>query len=143
MAPAKTQAKLLTAEDRLRLHSEGVRGKLIRGVLHKTVAAGLEHGEIAVNFGILMGAFIKANRLGCIVGNGSGIRLQRTPDTAREPDLAFMSVERLPLNARVRGYSEAVPNLVVEIISPNDRAVAGERQGRDVVALRRASGTAG
>ena len=124
MASAKMQAKLITAEDLLRLHSEGVRGELIRGVLHRTVAAGLEHGEIAVNFSILMGAFIKANRLGRIVGTDSGIRLQRNPDTVREPDLAFISVERLPLNTRVQGYSEVVPDLVVEIVSPSDRPVA-------------------
>jgi hypothetical protein len=30
-AAAKTEAKLLTADDLLRLYSEGVRGELIRG----------------------------------------------------------------------------------------------------------------
>ena len=31
---------LLTADDLLRLYSEGVKGELIRGVLHETVAGG-------------------------------------------------------------------------------------------------------
>ncbi|MDE0118137.1 MAG: hypothetical protein OXT07_16150 [bacterium] len=31
---------LLTADDLLRLSAEGVRGELVRGVLHETMAAG-------------------------------------------------------------------------------------------------------
>ena len=49
-----------------------------------------------------------------------GIRLEREPDTVREPDIAFISAERMPLDVRVRGYSEVVPELVVEIVSPSD-----------------------
>lgn len=121
---AKSEMKLLTADDLLRLHSEGVRGELIRGVLHKTVSTGIEHGEIAVNLAILMGTFVKSGRLGRVVGTDAGIWLERNPDTVREPDIAFISAEKLPLDTRVRGYAEVVPDLVVEIISPNDRPVA-------------------
>ena len=123
-ATAKTPAKLLTADDLLRLHSEGVRGELIRGALYKTVAAGFEHGGIAINFGGIIRNFVRPARLGWVVGSDSGIRLERDPDTVREPDLAFISAERLPLDTRVRGYSEVVPDLVVEIISPSDRLIA-------------------
>ena len=41
-----TKPKLLTADDLLRLDSEGVKGELIMGVLHKKVSSGLEHGQI-------------------------------------------------------------------------------------------------
>ena len=44
-----TQTKLITADDLLRLYSQGVRGELIRGVLCETMSAGGEHGEIVVN----------------------------------------------------------------------------------------------
>ena len=39
-----TQPKLLTADDLLRLHSQGVRGELIRGVLYETMPTGWRHG---------------------------------------------------------------------------------------------------
>ena len=123
-AAAKSRAKLLTAGDLLPLYSEGVRGELIRGVLHQTVAAGIEHGEIAMNFGSMMRSFVGPARLGRVVGSDSGIRLDRNPDTVREPDVAFISAEKMPRDMRVRGCSEVVPDLVVEIISPNDRPVA-------------------
>ena len=46
-----TETNLLTADDLLRLHSEGARGELIRGVLHETMASGVEHGEIVMRLG--------------------------------------------------------------------------------------------
>ena len=113
--------KLLTADDLLRLHSEGVRGELIMGVLHETVSSGLEHGEVVMNLGSEFHGFVRPRRLGRVVGSDSGIQLERDPDTVREPDIAFISAERLPLDVRVRGYSQVVPDLVVEVVSPSDR----------------------
>ena len=51
MATAREKEKLLTADDLLRLYSEGIRGELIQGVLHETMASGEEHGEIVMNHG--------------------------------------------------------------------------------------------
>ena len=118
---AKTQTKLLTADDLLRLHSQGVRGELIRGVFCETMSAGEEHGEIVLNLGIILGGFIKPRRMGRLVGSDTGVRLERSPDTVREPDIAFISAEKRPLGTRNTGYVEVIPDLVVEIVSPNDR----------------------
>ncbi len=115
-----TDTKLLTADDLLRLYSEGVRGELIRGVLHETMAAGHEHGEVVVNLGAALFNFVKPRRLGRLVASDSGVRLERDPDTVREPDIAFTSAEKMPLDTRIPGYSEVVPDLVVEIRSPSD-----------------------
>ena len=112
---------LLTAEDLLRLYSEGVRGELIRGVLHETMPAGFKHGWIATKLITLLMNFIQPRALGTLVGTDSGVWLEHDPDTVREPDIAFTSADRLPINADIDGYSEVVPDLVVEIVSPNDR----------------------
>ena len=121
MATIKTKPALLTAEDLLRLDSEGVRGELIRGVLHETMPAGLKHGRIVMKLGALLMHFILPRALGTLVGSDSGVLLERDPDTVREPDLAFTSAERLPINADIDGYSEVVPDLVVEVVSPSDQ----------------------
>ena len=115
-----TEAKLLTAADLLRLDGEGVRGELIRGVLCETMPSGQEHGEIVMNLGVALGNFIKPRGLGRLVGSDSGVWLERDPDTVREPDVAYFSAERTPPGARVTGYSEVVPDLVVEVVSPSD-----------------------
>lgn len=115
-----TDTKLLTAEDLLRLYSKGVRGELIRGVLCETMATGQEHGETVTAFVYRLMSFIEPRKLGRLTASDSGVRLERDPDTVREPDVAFFSAEKMPPGVRVRGYAEVAPDLVVEIVSPSD-----------------------
>ena len=111
---------LLTADDLLRLYSEGVRGELVRGVLHETMPSGEEHGWIVASLIGEIGPFIKPQRLGRLIASDAGVWLQRDPDTVREPDIAFTRAERLPPGPPSRGYAEVVPDLVVEVVSPRD-----------------------
>ena len=120
IAMTTTKTKLLTADDLLRLYSKGVRGELIRGVLCETMAAGQDHGKYVMNLGGDLRNFVKPRRLGSLMASDSGVWLERDPDTVREPDIAFISVEKLPLGVSVPGYSEVVPDLVVEFASPSD-----------------------
>lgn len=115
-----TSEKFLTADDLLRLDSEGVRGELIRGVLCKTMPTGLTHGETVMNLAAELSSFIKPRRLGRVVGSDSGMLLERNPDTVREPDIAFISAQKLPLDVRLSGYFEGAPDLAVEVTSPSD-----------------------
>ena len=110
----------MTAEELLQLYSKGVRGELIRGVLSETKPSGMEHGEIVMNLATELWNFVKPRRLGRLMGSDSGVWLERDPDTVREPDIAFISAEKSPLDERVTGYTEVAPDLVVEIASPGD-----------------------
>ncbi len=112
--------QLLTADDLLRLSYEGVRGELVRGVLHETMAAGHRQGKIVVNLVMELDNFARPRKLGTLVASDSGVWLERDPDTVREPDVAFTSAEKIPLDAEIDGYAEVVPDLVVEIVSPSD-----------------------
>lgn len=115
-----SETKLLTAHDLMRLYSKGVRGELIGGVLHKTISTGVNHGTIVVKLVLLLGAFIIPNRLGSLMASDVGIWLERDPDTVREPDIAYISAGRMPIEKDVPGYSEVVPDLIVEVASPSD-----------------------
>lgn len=115
-----TNTKLMTADDLLHLHGEGVRGELIRGVLHETMPAGHEHGRIVTNLVFELVGYVKPRGLGTVVASDSGVWLERDPDTVREPDIAFTSAAKIPLDARIPGYAEAVPDLIVEVRSPGD-----------------------
>ena len=114
--------KLLTAEDLLRLHSQGVKGELIDGVLHETVSAGKRHSFIAGNIMAPLHTHVRRDRLGRVGGTDGGVFIRRNPDTVREPDIFFVSAERLPLDDQSDGYLEVVPEIVVEIVSPSDSA---------------------
>ena len=112
--------KLLTAEDLLRLHSQGVKGELIKGVLHETVSAGAQHSFIAVRLLGAMGLYARRRRLGWVGGTDGGVLVERSPDTVREPDGYFVAGEWEPVEEDTDRYLEVVPDLVVEIVSPSD-----------------------
>ena len=114
------ETNLLTADDLLRLSSKGVRGELIRGVLVETMVPGQEHGKIIVRLSAFLFNFVEPRRLGTLVAADSGVWLERDPDTVRGPDIAFTSAQRLPLGTRIPGYTEVIPDLVIEVRSPND-----------------------
>ncbi len=115
-----TKTELLTADDLLELYGRGVRGALIRGELRETRPIGGRHGEVVVKLVIPMGIYITPRRLGRLAASDTGVLLERDPDTVREPDIAFISSDRLPLDVEVTGYYEVVPDLVVEVVSPGD-----------------------
>jgi len=50
------------------------------------------------------------------------------PDKVRKPDVSFIRRERLDPNAVPEGFITIVPDLVVEVLSPNDRAVPVARK---------------
>ncbi len=119
-----TATRLLTADDLLRLHGEGVRGELIRGVLGETMASGREHGEITAYLTAQLVVFVQPRKLGRVTASDSGVLLARDPDTVREPDIAFFPAERAPPGERVTGYAATPPDLVVEVASARDTRAA-------------------
>ena len=130
LTKTKRETELLTADDLLRLYSDGARGELIRGVFYETMPSGQDHGEIAAQIVYLLGMFVKPRRLGRIMASDAGVLLERDPDTVRELDVAFFLADKHPPGARVLGYAEAIPDLVVEIASPNDSAREVEDKAR-------------
>ena len=121
MTTATVGQKLLTAADLLRLASKGVKGELVRGFLRETMSAGGEHGEVAGALIAEIRAYVRPRRMGRVGGSDAGVRLEHDPDTVREPDVIYIAAEKLPLDVKVRGYYEVVPDLVAEVVSPNDR----------------------
>ena len=120
----KTARGLITADDLLRLSSDGIRGELIRGALSETMPTGREHGQIAGRLAARLHNFVEPRRLGVLTASDSGVWLEHDPDTVREPDAAFFSAEKSPPDERVTGYAQVAPDLAIEIVSPSDRLPA-------------------
>src|SRR5215210_5379755 len=111
---------LMTARELLRLPRDGRRHELIEGKLRTMPPAGWEHGDVATAFGLPLRIHVDAHQLGQVVIGDDGCQLATNPDTVRAPDVAFVRRERLEAAGRVRGYWPGAPDLVVEVISPND-----------------------
>ncbi len=103
------------------MHSRGIKGELIRGVFCETMSANAKHGQVAMSLGGFIFAFVRPRRLGRVIGSDAGVFIERDPDTVREPDVAFISADSLPLDADPPGYLDIIPDLVAEIISPSNR----------------------
>jgi len=112
------EPKLMTAEELLRLPNDNLRNELVMGELRTMSPTGFEHGGTVIVFGGSLDSHVRMHRLGRVVGE-VGFKLTTDPDTVRAPDVAFVRRERLP-DSPVRGYWPGAPDLVVEVISPND-----------------------
>lgn len=113
--------KLLTAEDLWHMPDDGLKHELDEGELITMSPAGLLQGIIAGNIAHYLKLYAKEHRAGVVAVSEAGFKLQTDPDKVRAPDVAFITKERLPKD--LEGYGEMAPDLVVEVISPNEYAV--------------------
>ena len=125
MAPATAPVPvsppvLLTAEDYLALPDDGRRTELVKGVVVEMPQPTPSHGYYCVNIARELSTFVKANDLGRVVSNDSGIITRREPDTVRGSDVAFYSYERVPRGLLPKGYWPP-PDLLFEVRSPSNR----------------------
>ena len=117
MVPAATP---ITADDLLRANIPDRRTELVRGQLVVREPAGGRHGRVAMNLGVELGMYVKRTRAGAVFAAETGFKLASDPDTVRAPDVAFVAQDRLPPR-ETRGYPALAPDLVVEVLSPDDR----------------------
>ncbi len=83
--------------------------------------AGFEHGRVACKICLLVAQYVSENDLGAVLAAETGFTLARDPDTVRAPDVAFVSKERIPPPDQQQKFAELGPDLVVEVVSPNER----------------------
>lgn len=116
-----TSKKLMTAKHLLAMPDDGMRHELVRGELLTMAPAGDRHGVVADRIGRRIGNFVETHNLGRTLAAETGVFIHRDPDTVFAADYAFISNERLAGASPATGYAEVIPDLVVEVVSPNDR----------------------
>ena len=115
-----TTANLMTAEEFMRIPNDGYRYELIRGELRKMAAASFDHGVYASRIVETLLPFVRGNRLGEVPLTEPGFLLGTNPDHVRIPDIGFVRQERVDAAERPFVFFSGAPDLVVEVISPND-----------------------
>ena len=127
MSDPPTVAGVLTAEELLYLHLPDKQTELVRGKLIVREPPGYRHGVVASKIARLIANHAHDHGLGIVVAAETGFKLSSNPDTVRAADAAFLSHDRAPDPAPL-GYPALAPDLVVEVLSPGDRA--GEVQSK-------------
>ena len=117
--PAVESPRLVTGEDLFKMGDIG-RAELVKGVIVHMSPTGYLHGLIEGKFFAKLLAFVEQQSLGRVLVGEVGIYMARHPDTVRGADVAFISNEGLA-KVRSSSYLDVAPELVVEILSPDDR----------------------
>ena len=115
---------LLTAEQFAALPDDGRLTELVQGKVVEMPPPGFLHGYATANACGILRDFVRAQGIGRVIGNDSGVITRRKPDSVRGPDVAFFSYGRMPKGPVPEGYPEVMPELVFEVKSPSDRWAA-------------------
>jgi len=91
--------------------------ELVGGVMVEKMAAQLEHEKLFAWLDRVVGTYVSHRKLGIVLGSRTAVEISAYG--GRLPDLLFVRSERLEI-VRDRAVYGA-PDLVIEIVSPNDR----------------------
>lgn len=116
-------AKVVTPDDLLRMPDQGQGYELVNGELRERKMSTLSHlvaGEVYYHLRTHVGP----NRHGWVFSEGTSYRcFPDDEDRVRRADCAFTRLDRHTSDqAESEGHCTVIPDLVVEVISPNDLA---------------------
>ena len=115
----------MTADELMNINDDSHRHELIKGELLTLPLPKRPHGRVAANLIMILGQYVKANRLGQICAE-AGYHLERDPDTVLGPDVSFVAWDRA--GDEIDGYYPGPPDLAIEVLSPGDRRGRVERK---------------
>jgi Uma2 family endonuclease len=110
---------LMTAEDLWNLEDDGCRHELLQGELVSMAPTGDAHGRIQITLSWYLKEYVRAHPEISAWGGDTGFIIDRAPDTILAPDLALI---RTTVQRQRGGFLPVIPELVIEILSPSDRA---------------------
>jgi Uma2 family endonuclease len=128
---ATLQERLVTAKQlatkQIRYACELDEGRIVR-----VSPAGRKHGLVLARILHLLVKHVDKKKLGKVMSGETGFWVRRDPDSVRAPDAAFLSNETLARADKIEGaYFAVAPDLVIEVLSPDDRWVAVDRKVRE------------
>jgi Uma2 family endonuclease len=103
----------LTYEEFRQFPDDGKHYELIHGEVHLSPSRSTKHQLILGNTSVSLGTYVKSARLGVVFSAPVDVCLN--PDTAVQPDLIFISAERVGIV--LENFVAGAPDLAVEVLS--------------------------
>jgi Uma2 family endonuclease len=128
-----TEGKLFTAEELAVMRDTGP-CELINGRIVPMTPTGDEHGAIEANIAAELRAYARDHNLGKVRSGEVGVFVRRNPDTVRAADVLYISHERYARKTS-SVFLDVEPELIVEILSPNDSWTEVTQKLRDYFAI--------
>ena len=111
----------LTPEDLLLMPDEGQGIELVHGDLRE-MNVSRESSRVSSRISHLLESFVESGHPGWVFGEGTSYRcFSDDPKGTRRADASFIALDRMPLETyEDEGHTTTVPDLVAEVVSPND-----------------------
>jgi Uma2 family endonuclease len=119
MKVQKNEERLMTGEE-LSRRPDLNPCELVNGRVVPMAPAGHLHGAAESRLDVKLALYAETTGAGRVMVGEVGIYTRRNPDTVRGADIVFMSQERYA-RCGPSAYLDVAPELVVEILSPEDR----------------------
>jgi len=114
-----TAATRITADEFLRMDLGDGRHELVRGEIVEMPPAEYSHGLICLTVGALLLTYSRQTGHGHVASNDSAVGI--SDDTVRGADVCYYSEARWPRSRVGKERPPVPPDLVVEVLSSNDR----------------------
>ena len=120
MTGTASTERLITGEELARMPEIG-RSELVEGRIVRMSPTGFRHGGVELKMAAVLNAFVDPLRIGRVLVGEVGIYTRRNPDTVRGADVLYISNERYARASKDKAFLDVAPELVVEVLSPEDR----------------------
>jgi Uma2 family endonuclease len=107
----------VTIDDMYNMPKDGRKYELVDGEIVVS-PAGAYHGEIVVKIVHIIASFLDGHPIGKVYGDNVGLVFPN--GNLRSPDVFFVRNEKLPNGRSPVTFGEFIPDLAVEVLSPND-----------------------
>jgi Uma2 family endonuclease len=125
---------LITGDDLARMPDHDL-CELVDGRIVPMSPTNPEHGRIEANIAALLHSFVSTKKLGLVMTGEVGIFTRRNPDRVRGADVVFISHERYQQRDKTRGFLDVAPELIVEILSPENAHVDMRQKVEEYLAV--------
>lgn len=116
MTPMKLKSPA-TIDDLLQCPNDGRKYELVDGEIVVS-PTGFRHAVIVGKIVHIFATFLEAHPIGKVCPDNLGIRLPN--GNLRSPDVTVVRNDKLPSGESPEGFAEFVPDLAVEVLSPQD-----------------------
>ena len=118
LAAAQASERLITGEELSRIPGSEL-CELVEGKIVPTRPTRYISGRVGSRLAYRLSSFVEERKVGQVMVGEVGIYIRRAPDTVRAADVLYISNTRYA-QSRSQSYLDVAPELVVEVLSPDD-----------------------